>query len=120
MKRGKKTLSAAAGGLAVGLFNGLFGSGGGLLAVGLLKKLGLDQKRAHSNAVAVILPLSAVSAALYLAAGQMRLADALPYLPGGVVGSLVGARLLKRLPANLLRRIFGVFLLWAGVRLWTR
>ena len=43
-------------GFFIGIINGLLGAGGGMLAVPALKKLGLSQKDAHRNALAVILP----------------------------------------------------------------
>ena len=60
----KKHIKPAAFGVAVGLVNGVFGAGGGMLAVPLLKKSGLDQKQSHANAVAVILPITVISAIL--------------------------------------------------------
>ena len=57
-------LLALAGG-AVGLVNVLIGAGGGILAVPVLKRTGLDQKQAQANAVAVILPLTALSFIIY-------------------------------------------------------
>ncbi len=116
----KETWLAAGGGLGIGLLNGLLGSGGGLLAVPMLKKLGLDQKRAHANAVAVILPITAVSVIGYLTAGRVALQDAFIYIPGGIAGSILGTWILSKLSAPILRRIFGVFMIWAGVRLWMR
>ena len=54
---------AVTGGLA-GLCNGLFGAGGGLFLVPLLTQwAGLEQRKAFATSVAVILPLSLVSAA---------------------------------------------------------
>jgi len=117
--KGKKRLFSAACGLAVGLINGLLGAGGGMLAVPLLKKAGLSQQEAHASSIAVILPLSMVSAVLYWFAGRTDLSKAWIYMPSGVVGAVLGALLLHKLPARWLRRCFGVFMLWAGVRLLT-
>ena len=54
-------------GTAAGLVNGLFGGGGGMVLVPLLNGwCGLEGKQAFATCVAAILPLSAVSAAVYL------------------------------------------------------
>ena len=54
-------------GTAAGLVNGLFGGGGGMVLVPLLNGwCGLAGKQAFATCVAAILPLSAVSAAVYL------------------------------------------------------
>lgn len=112
-----KGIISAAVGFLVGTLNGLLGAGGGMLAVPLLKKQGLEQKQAHASAIAVILPLSIVSAAVYLIGGRLRLTDALGYLPSGAVGAAAGMLLLPHIPDKLLRKIFAVFMLWAGFRM---
>lgn len=111
------TRKTALGGVAAGFVNGLLGSGGGMLAVPALERAGLDARRAHASSIAVILPLSAMSAALYLSSGRVSLTDALPYLPGGVAGAVLGALLMRRISPVLLHRLFGGFALWAGLRL---
>lgn len=119
--KGKKhLLFTAAGGLAVGLINGLLGAGGGMLAVPILAKAGLSQREAHAGSLAVILPLSLFSAGLYLSAGRVAVSDAAVYLPGGLLGAAVGALLLRRIPDKWLRRVFALFMIWAGVRLFLR
>lgn len=107
----------AAIGAVCGLLNGLFGAGGGIAAVPLLKKSGLPLKKAHATSLAVILPLSLVSAGLYLSNGSVQLPQALPYLPGGFAGACLGAALLQKIPGVWLRRAFGAFMVYAAVRL---
>ncbi|MBE6781328.1 MAG: sulfite exporter TauE/SafE family protein [Ruminococcaceae bacterium] len=104
-------------GLFVGFVNGLLGAGGGMLAVPALKKMGLDQKDAHRNAVAVILPLTVFSAILYLVNGRVEFADCLIYLPGGLLGAGLGTVILKKISPKWLGVIFGGFMIYAGVRL---
>ena len=113
----RKTIFAGALGLIAGAVNGLFGAGGGLIVVPILKKLGLERKEAHSNAVAVILPVTAVSAVLYLIKGNVELSDALPFLPTGLIGALLGTWVIGRISPLWLKRIFGGFMVYAGVRL---
>lgn len=108
------------GGILIGIINGLFGAGGGMIAVPVLKKLGFSQTKAQSNAIAVILPISLISAALYLFRGNVNLGDALIYVPGGIIGTLVGTYVLSKIPQKWLKRIFGAFMVWAGIRLLAR
>ena len=104
-------------GAAAGLINGLFGGGGGTVLVPLLTGwCRVGQKRAFANCVAVIFPLCALSAAIYLLRTGLRLVTALPYLLGSLAGGLVGGRLFRKVSAPWLRRIFGVFLIYGGVR----
>ena len=104
-------------GIAVGIVNGLMGAGGGMLAVPILKKTGLDQRKAQANAIAIILPISIVSCVMYLIRGNVQISDALPFLPGGILGAVIGTFLLSKLPTKLLKKIFAAFMIWAGVRL---
>ena len=113
----KKNLTTAASGLLIGGINGLLGAGGGMIAVPMLKKAGLEQKEAHANAVAVILPISVLSAVLYIIKGYVGIPDALPYVPTGIIGSVLGTVILKKISPVWLKRIFGTFMVYAGVRL---
>lgn len=108
---------AAAGGFAAGMLNGLLGAGGGMVVVPLLSALGCTGKKSHATALAVIVPLSAVSAALYLWQRRFTFADALPWLPGSLVGAWLGSRLMPRLATGWLKLIFGGLMLWGALRL---
>lgn len=107
-------------GFFIGIINGLLGAGGGMIAVPALKKLGMDQKDAHRNAVAVILPLSVFSACLYLFRGNVTVTDTLIFIPGGLVGAGAGTILLKKISPKWLAVIFGAFMVYSGVRLLLR
>lgn len=113
IKKGRLLL----GGALAGTINGLLGAAGGLIAVPTLRWAGADATQAHATSVAVILPICVASALAYHGGGMLNWAQAWPYLLGGVPGALLGAWLLPKLPARLLRRIFGAFMLWAAVRL---
>ena len=79
---------------------------------------GLEQKQAHANAVALMLPLSAVSSAGMLLQGVFPdWGMLLPLTIGGLGGSLLGSFLLPKIPTDLLRRLFGVLLIYGGVRM---
>ena len=74
-------------GACAGAANGFFGSGGGLFLVPLFTSwLGMQQKQAFATSVAVIFPLSAVSAIIYFWKGGIELSAAMPYLLGGAAG----------------------------------
>lgn len=104
-------------GSAVGFLNGLFGSGGGIVAVPLLRSGGIDQKSAQACSLAVTLPLSALSAIMYLGTRELPWQDALRLIPAGIPGALVGGFLLKKIPNKPLKRLFGIMMIIAGGRL---
>lgn len=113
----KKNLKLSSFGVLVGTVNGLFGAGGGMLAVPLLRRTGLEGKSAHSNAIAVIVPITILSAVIYIYKGSVKLSDALIYLPTGVLGAYLGTLCLKKISTVWLKRIFGGFMVYAGIRL---
>ena len=108
------------GAVGVGIVNGLLGAGGGMLAVPLLKSAGADQKQAHASSIALIMPLSLFSAILYLCQGRVALSDAAVYMPAGAIGAVIGAWLHGKICDKWLRRIFALFMIWAGVRMWMK
>ena len=104
-------------GTAAGLANGLFGGGGGMVFLPILSRWGgLSQRKLYATCVGVIFPVCLVSAAVYLFRGELSLLAALPYLAGGAVGGFVGGRFYGTIPTIWLRRAFGLFLLYGGVR----
>ncbi|MBQ7726874.1 MAG: sulfite exporter TauE/SafE family protein, partial [Clostridia bacterium] len=102
-----KTLFVPAAGFAMGFLNGFLGAGGGMICVSVFKVLGFKQKDAHRNAVAVIWPMTALSAFFYIRRGTVAFADAARFLPAGILGALAGSWLIQKFPDVWLRRLFG-------------
>lgn len=112
----QKIKYAVSGALA-GAANGFFGAGGGMLLVpGFIHLAKMEDKHAYATSVAVILPLSLVSGAIHLIRGTVTLSGALPYLVGGLVGGFIAGKVFKKIPAGVLRRIFGALLVYGGIR----
>ncbi len=117
IKQKKGVVSVA--GVITGFGNGMFGSGGGLIAVPALEKLGLDVAGAHASAIAVILPLSIASTAVYAVGGAMDWMNTLYVCIGTIPGGFLGARLLGKLSSVWVNRAFCACMLFAAFRLWT-
>lgn len=108
-----------------GLIAGALGVGGGLLAVPLQKRfLGVPIRTAIANSSAVIIATSAVGAvaknyACYVESGgslePFVLAAVL--IPSAAAGSMLGSRLVHRVPVQVLRISFFLLLLAASIRL---
>ena len=112
----KQVWKYTAAGFAAGIVNGLFGAGGGLILVWLYRRWDPQHpKQAFACSVAVIAPLCALSFALIQLHAPVPLAPVLPYLAGGAVGGIFSGRALQRLSVTLLRRIFGLFLIYGGL-----
>lgn len=105
-------------GAVIGFLNGFFGGGGGMVCVPILQKvLNLDSKESHATAIAVIFPLSLISASIYVFNGYI---DSLPLLTVGlgvVLGGILGAYILKILPPKALRIIFALIMFIGGIKL---
>jgi len=113
-----KNIKTALLGIISGLANGLFGAGGGSIIVpGMQKLLGIDQHKTHATAIAVILPLTVVSAIIYLNMAKAPWAVILWVSIGGALGGFIGARLLNKISGNLLHKIFGAFMIVAALRM---
>ena len=98
--------------------NGLLGAGGGMVLVPMLiGPCGLDKKKALATSVAVIMPLCAVSAAVYFISGSPFARELPFYALGGLAGGFIGGLLLKKLPPLLLIRAFGALMVFSGFRM---
>jgi uncharacterized protein len=105
-------------GLVGGLLSGAFGVGGGILMVPLLLAFaGMDQRRAAATSLAAIIPTAIAGSAAYLAQGEVDVPVAVLVAVGGVAGSYLGARLLRRIPLGWLRWLFIALLLAVAVRM---
>lgn len=107
-------------GIVTGFANGLFGSGGGTIVVPAMERfLQIEEHKAHATALAVILPLSVLSLGIYL--WKTGVGDvwqiALSASAGGLIGGIVGAKLLRKVSGVWLHRIFGGFMIAAAVRM---
>ncbi|MBI5161705.1 MAG: sulfite exporter TauE/SafE family protein [Micrococcales bacterium] len=104
-------------GLVGGFLSGLFGVGGGIVMVPLLVTLvRLDHRQAAATSLAAIVPTAVAGSVSYVAGGAVDLLAGLLVGLGGVVGSLVGTRLLRRLPVSWLRWLFLALLAAVAVR----
>ncbi|MDR1620538.1 MAG: sulfite exporter TauE/SafE family protein [Clostridiales bacterium] len=104
--------------LFTGIANGLFGAGGGMLAVVALERQnGLQTDKAHATALVIMLPLTVISTILYLIRGVIVWQN-VPFVALGMLpGSLIGAKLLGKLKSVWIDRIFCILMLAAGIRL---
>ena len=101
-----------------GFINGFLGGGGGVVVVALLLSvLKLNQKYAQATALLVILPLTIVSAIVYLIKGSVDWTPTLWVTLGVVVGGILGALLLSRLKSSVAKIIFALVLIAGGVKM---
>jgi uncharacterized protein len=107
------TLGLVAGALAAAL-----GLGGGVIFVpSLVVLFGFEQHLAQGTSLAVIFPTAIVATVAHARMGSVRWPLAIPVGIAGIVGAVVGARVALLLDADLLRRMFGVFLVLLAARM---
>ncbi len=111
----KNKIKKAALGLVSGLIAGLLGSGGGIAVVEGLERFGVEEKRAHAASIAVIFPVSALTAAMYGMGGYVPFWPTLWLCVGAALGGIAGAFLLRRISVRLLNNIFTLLIAGSGV-----
>ncbi|MEI6631803.1 MAG: sulfite exporter TauE/SafE family protein [bacterium] len=106
-------------GLIAGIFGGMFGLGGGIVIIPALVYLfGLTQHQAQGTNLFIMLPPIGLLAALrYYHSGNVRLGMAGFICLGFLIGGLIGANLVQGFSSILLKRIFGVMLLFVSARM---
>ena len=105
-------------GVLIGFINGFFGGGGGMICVPLLENvLHLNNKYSHATAIAVIFPISFVSAIIYIFSGTLQTIPFVTVGSGVVLGGIIGSYFLKILPSKVVRIIFAIIMLLGGIRL---
>ena len=103
-----------AAGFAAGCVAGLFGGGGGMVLVPLLSMFsGLGEAEIFPASLSVMLPVC-LTALLLSGGGFFR--EALPFLPGSLLGGWLAGRYGAHIPVKWLHRVLGILILWGGFR----
>ncbi len=106
-------------GVLAGIFSGLFGVGGGIIAIPLLVvACAFPQHLAQGTATFMIVPTVMTVGWRYFRAGNADPAAALALAFGSVPLGFLSATLAQRLPEVLLRRGFALLLLAVAAQLW--
>ena len=106
-------------GVVAGVFGGMFGIGGGTILIPVLVYLfGLTQHQAQGTTLAIMVPPIGLLAALrYYYSGNVKLGMAGFICLGFFIGGLIGANFVQNLSDPLLKRLFGVFLLFVSINM---
>jgi uncharacterized protein len=108
-----------AGVTALSVYNGYFGAGSGVMLLALLL-ITVDPKITKANALKNMLvgAASVIAAALFAIVAPVDWAAVVPLAGGLFLGSTIGPRVARRLPAPALRWLVAILGLAFAVRLW--
>lgn len=105
-------------GVIAGIISGLFASGGGLILVPIYTyAIGLKEKQARATSLFCVLPMVIVTAIVYSKNNFIDWQIGFKCAIGGVIGGLIGSKLLDIIPAKYLRISFILFLFYAGFKI---
>jgi uncharacterized membrane protein YfcA len=106
-------------GLAAGVLSGMFGIGGGVIIVpALIFLMKMKPLEAMATSLAALIPpVGLLGAYEYYRNGHIRVMSALLIAAGLFAGAYFGARITLSLPADLIRRMYAVFLLAISVKM---
>ena len=103
-------------GIISGFVNGILGTGGGTVVVPAIEWLGVDTQKSHSTAIAIILPITTVSAFFYFRQGNIDLKSTVILAIAGAAGGIIGAKFLKKIPSSYLKILFGISMIAGGIK----
>ena len=105
-------------GLVVGVIGGFFGICGSILVPALVFILGFTQHQAQGTSLAVmVMPIGLLAAWRYWQAGHVKISAVAFICIGFLIGGLIGANFAQGVPDPLLRRLFGICLLFISLRM---
>lgn len=109
-------------GLAAGMLSGFVGIGGGVVIVpALLYFMGMNQLQAQGTSIAIMLPPVGIMAFYnYYKADNINITYAAIIAATFIIGGYFGSKFALKMNPNIVRFVFGLFMLYVAVRLlWT-
>lgn len=105
-------------GLSAGIISGLFSTGGGMILVpAFIYLLDIDDTKARGTSVFCILPMVVTSSFFYYKGNFIDWKIAFLCAIGGAIGGYIGAKLLKKLPRNVMKIAFTIFLIYVSYKM---
>lgn len=102
-------------GFFAGIISGFFGAGGGMLLVPYMTEiLKEDEVKSRATTILCIFFMVFTSSFFYFDKNSIDWSLGVKCVVGGIIGSLIGSRLLIKLNKNILKILFIIFLVYAG------
>lgn len=104
--------------LLTGIVSGFFGAGGGMILVPFMSLImEKDEVTVRSTTIFCVFFLVLVSSYFYYKENSIDLILSIKCAIGGIIGSVIGSKLLINLDKRILEILFIVFLIYSGVSL---
>lgn len=106
-------------GLSAGFFSGFLGLGGGVILIpALVYIFGLNQLQAQGTSLAIMIPpITLLAAIRYYHSGNVKMGMALFIALGFAIGGLIGANIVHGIPEMILKKAFGLVMLFVAVKM---
>jgi uncharacterized membrane protein YfcA len=106
-------------GLAAGMLSGVAGVGGGVIIIpALVFFLGMSQFQAQGTSIAMMIPPIGIMAAInYWRDGYVNWKYALVLASFFVVGGWLGSKIILNLPQDMVKKGFGIFLIFVAIKM---
>lgn len=105
-------------GVLAGFISGFFGAGGGLILVPYLSLyLKKDEVSSRATTIFCIFFMVFVSSLFYIKESHIDFILSIKCIIGGIIGSILGSKLLIKLDKNILNILFIIFLIYSGIRM---
>jgi len=106
-------------GLVTGFMAGMLGIGGGIIVIpALVMIMGFSQQGAQGTSLAMMLPPVGIFAVMnYYKAGHVDLKVAAILACVFIIGSIFGSKLAVKIPQDILKKVFGVFLIVVAIKM---
>ena len=99
-----------------GIISGMGIGGGAILIPALTLIIGIDQKLAQGINLVYFLPTAIIALIIHIKNKNADLKTAIIIGACGIAGAILGSLFAMRLGGDILRRMFGIFLLLIGLR----
>lgn len=106
-------------GIFAGALSGFIGVGGGVIIVpALVYFMGVSQHMAQGTSLLLMLPPIGILAVMnYYKAGQIHWGYGIVIAVAFILGAYFGSKLSLRLNANVVKLVFGIFMLYVSIRM---
>ncbi len=105
-------------GIISGLINGMFSTGAGMLLVpSFIYLLKIEDKKARGTSVFCILIMVITTSFFYSKENYIDMNLSILVAIGGIVGGIIGAKVLKKINVKYLKILFTIFLIYMSYTL---